>query len=239
MVFAELFRRHDRVALHFSGGKDSLAVLHLLRPWWNKLTVYWLNPGDPFPEMLELMASVKRLVPNFVEVAGRQRETIAAGGWPSDVVPIKFTPAGQFVFGEQPFKVQGRLDCCWNSLMLPMHERMKADGVTCIIRGKRAEEGDKTPSRSGEIHDGIELVYPLLDWTEADVLDFLKTRGVSLPPSYAHASHSLDCLSCTAWWGEGLSRYLAAKHPEQHREYVRRIGLIKRAIAEQMADCEV
>lgn len=237
--YSALFDRHERVALQISGGKDSLTVLHAMRPWWDRLCVYWLNPGDPFPETVELMRQIRGMVPNFKEVAGRQKEIIAADGWPSDVVPIKWTTSGQFVFGEKPFKVQGRLDCCFRALMLPMHEAMVADGVTCVIRGKRSEEADKTPSRSGDVVEGIELVYPLWDWTSEEVVDYLAVNGVELPESYKHATHSLDCMSCTAWWGEGLSKFLEVKYPDRFTEYSRRVGLVKAAVADEILNCEV
>ena len=234
-----LFGRHERVALQVSGGKDSLAVLHAMKPWWDKLRVYWLNPGDPFPETVALMENIKSAVPSFVEIPGRQKEIIAADGWPSDVVPVKWTTFGQFVFGEKPYKIQGRLDCCYRALMAPMQEAMIRDGITCIIRGKRSEEADKSPTRSGDVVEGIELVYPLWDWTAGKVEKYLEVNGVELPESYKYASHSLDCMSCTAWWGEGLSKFLSAEHPAHFAEYDRRVGLIKAAIAEEITNCEV
>lgn len=234
-----IFHRHERIALQVSGGKDSLAVLYGMQPWWDRLCVYWLNPGDPFPETVELMARIRSEVPYFVEVAGRQREIIELDGWPSDVVPQAYTTDGNFVFGPTPFKVQTRLSCCFRALMLPMHERMVADGVTCVIRGKRAEEKDKTESRTGSVIMGIETVYPLWDMTSDDVLSLLADNGVEVPESYKYATHSLDCMSCTSWWGEGLSRFLHAKHPEHYREYARRIELIKRAVEDQLLDGEV
>jgi phosphoadenosine phosphosulfate reductase len=237
--FGAIFARHERIALQVSGGKDSLAVLEGLRPWWDRLCVYWLNPGDPFPETVALMAEIRAVVPHFVEVVGRQAAVIAADGWPSDVVPQHHTSDGNFVFGETPFKVQTRLNCCIRALMLPMHERMVSDGVTCVIRGKRAEEKDRTGTRTGSIAEGIEFIYPVWDWSDGDVRRYLDRAGIALPATYKYAGHSLDCMSCTAWWGEGLSRFLEAKYPDRHREYVRRITLIKQAVATQMADCEV
>lgn len=235
-----LFDRHQNVALSLSGGKDSLACLYLFEDWWDKLTVYWMNPGNPFPETLELMASIQRMVPHFKEVRGRQPEIVAADGWPSDVVPHRYTSDGNAVFGATPFKVQSRLQCCIRSLMLPMYQAMVADGVTCCIRGKRHDEADKTGLASGYVTEhGMELVFPIYRWTREDVVEFLARRGVALPKFYEHAKHSLDCMDCTAWWGEGLSRYLKAEHPVAFVEYERRVGLIKQAVADQMAECEV
>jgi 3'-phosphoadenosine 5'-phosphosulfate sulfotransferase (PAPS reductase)/FAD synthetase len=53
-----------KAVLQFSGGKDSLACLLLLRPWWDRLTVMWVNTGAAFPETLELMEAVRSRVAN-------------------------------------------------------------------------------------------------------------------------------------------------------------------------------
>lgn len=234
------FDKHGKVALQFSGGKDSLAVLHLLRPWWDRLHVYWLNPGDPFPETVDLMAKIKAEVTYFVEVAGRQKQIIEADGWPSDVVPQAYTTDGNIVFGATPFKVQTRLSCCFRSLMQPMYERMVQDGVSCVIRGKRSEEKDKTGIETGFVcQSGIEYVFPIYDWSAHDVIEYLASNNVALPESYSYANHSLDCMSCTAWWGEGLSHALEAKHPKHYAEYLRRVTLIKHAVFAQLDECEV
>lgn len=236
---ARVFHQNN-VALALSGGKDSLAVLHLLRPFWGRLTVYWTNPGNPFPETLAQMAEIRKLVPHFKEVAGHQHEIIERDGWPSDVVPQAYTTDGNLVFGRTPFKVQPRLACCYRSLMAPMYEAMLADGITCCIRGKRREEKDRTGLEDGYVSkEGMRLSFPILEWTEGQVLGFLEAAGVELPEFYAYAKHSLDCMDCTAWWGEGLSRFLEAKHPAAFNEYRRRVFLIKQAVADQMAECEV
>lgn len=236
----DIFDVHQKVALSFSGGKDSLACLYLLRPYWDRLTVYWMNPGNPFPETVELMRRVRAMVPNFKELEGRQQSIVLQDGWPSDVVPHAYTSDGNAVFGETPFKVQSRLQCCLRSLMLPTYYAMLADGVTCCIRGKRRDEADKTGLESGHVsEDGMQLVFPIYDWSADDVTNYLVEQGVELPRSYRFANHSLDCMDCTAWWGEGLSNYLKAEHPAQFSEYQRRVFLIKQAVAEQMAMCEV
>lgn len=233
------FDRHQKIALQFSGGKDSLAILHLLKPYWDRVTVYWTNPGNPFPETTDLMSRVRAMVPHFKEVRGLQPEIIALDGWPSDVVPVPHTSDGHYTLGEKPFRIQGRLNCCIRSLMIPMHQAMLDDGVTCIVRGRREDEADKSPARPGAIIDGIEFVFPLWDWSAEDVLAYLESVGEPIPAFYKHGKASFDCMDCTAWWGEGLSHYLRAEHPIQFKEYERRIGLIKQAIADQLGQCEV
>jgi PP-loop superfamily ATP-utilizing enzyme len=45
------FDRHAKAILFFSGGKDSLACLHLLREYWDRVLVVWANPGEALPEL--------------------------------------------------------------------------------------------------------------------------------------------------------------------------------------------
>lgn len=231
---ARAIARHERIALQVSGGKDSLALLYMLRPWWDRLCVYWLNTGDAYPEMVERMAQIRAEVPHFREVSGLQPEIIAADGWPSDVVPQRHTSAGNVVFGPTEFKVQSRLDCCWRALMLPMHQAAIADGVTLIIRGKRDDESDKTGIESGHVENGIEVLFPLIDWAAGEVFGYLQDEGIEVPKFYAHSDSSLDCVSCTAWLEHGNGSYLKAEYPVQYQEYMRRIGLIADAVNEQM-----
>lgn len=239
-MFDEIFDRHDKVALSFSGGRDSLVLLHLARPWLDRITVYWLNPGNPFPETIALMSEIAASVPHFKEVKGFQAEVIEAGGWPSDIVPHRYTNDGNVIFGATPFRTQLRRDCCFRAIMMPLYQAMVEDGVTCILRGKRREEQDKTGIENGFIsEDGLELQFPLLEWTEAEVTKYLSDNAIPVPESYAYAKHSLDCMDCTAWWGEGLGAYLKEKHAAAFPEYERRLSLIKKAVVDQLMDCEV
>lgn len=196
---------HKKIALQFSGGKDSLACFFMLKPYWDKLTVYWVNTGASFPEVREIVEKISKLA-NLVEIETDQPENIKRFGYPVDVLPITSN-----------MRMQSFMSCCIQNLMLPMHERMIADGITLVIRGQRQEERHKSPFMSGFVSDGIEYYFPIEDWTGDEVIAYLKSIN-ELPEYYNHVDSSLDCWSCTAYLSENLRKrtYMRHKYPEKY-----------------------
>lgn len=235
MDLSAILARHDKIALQLSGGRDSLACLELLRPHWHLITVYWCNTGSPYPETLEIIEWVKAEVPFFVEIKGRQPQVIQMFGLPSDIVPASRTPLGIAVSGKSTQLIQDRYSCCARSMMNPTHERMVADGVTLIIRGQKDDDTYRSPLRSGSIVDGVELLFPIENWTHDDVMSYLTQKAVPIPRFYEHMDSAPDCMTCSAWWENGAVKYLKQFHPEAHREVSARLDIINAAVGEHIA----
>lgn len=221
----DFFSRHQRVALQFSGGRDSTAALYALRPFWDRLSVYHVDTGDQFPETRELVDRVSRDVPLILietDVPAMREEH----GMPTDVLPVDNTAFGQMVSGPRML-LQSRYECCARGLMLPMHQRMLDDGITGIVRGHRDEDYHVAPSRDGQVIDGFEFLYPIQDWTAARVDAFLAENGLPVTPFYAEGMKGMpDCMGCTAWWGEGRFDYMAKHHPQNHAAVAAKMTLI-------------
>lgn len=231
MNFDSVFERHKKVALQFSGGKDSLACLFVLQKYWDRLTVYYCNSGDAFPETLALMDKVKRMVPHFVEIQGRTKQVHAVLGIPSDVVPCESTVIGRIATNNKYPALIDRYTCCYKSLIEPTHARMKADNITVIIRGQKNADKHRGPCRSGEVMDGFEMLYPIENWSDTDVFQFLSGIGFDLPQYYKDGMNCApDCMSCTAWLGHGIQDYVKRRHPEKYEEVQKRLNTIAIAI---------
>lgn len=236
---ASAMERHDRIAFQFSGGRDSTAALHLLKPWWDRLTVYHLDTGDQFPELRDVVETVELMLPRRIVrirtdvVAARERD-----GWPSDVVPVDNTAPGRLVSG-RPMKITGRYECCWRNLMAPMHQRMVDDGITLIIRGQRDDEYANPPLRSGDVAQGMEVLYPVQGWTGLEVQGYLERHSLPVAPFYERgARRAPECMGCTAWWDEGRMQYLRQFHPLAHAVTVQRMTAIRHEIDRQLAMLE-
>jgi phosphoadenosine phosphosulfate reductase len=123
---------------------------------------------------------------------------------------------------------QGRYDCCFRSLMVPMHQRMIEDGIKLVLRGQRRADTLKAPIQSGWVDPatGITYVFPLDDLGDSDVWSYLAgTWGLRLPESYDYCASSIDCLHCTAYWNEPRGAYLRARHPDV-KEHVDHVMLV-------------
>src|SRR6266568_5571473 len=136
---------HERVGLSFSGGKDSLAVLYLLRDHLDHINVYSLDTGDLMPETRAIVAQVKSMCPNFVRIQGDVRSWIAEHGLPTDLLPYSTHGVG-VAAGQSGAKLVTRYQCCFINLMWPTWDRIKADGNTLCIRGTKMADMERHPA---------------------------------------------------------------------------------------------
>ncbi len=228
------------MVLEFSGGKDSLACLYLLRYEWPRLTVLWVNTGAAYPETIEQMRKVREMVPHFLEVKSDQPSQIEANGLPADVVPIRSTVLGQRIHGPSTL-MQSFLGCCHDNLWKPAQDAIKALGATVVIRGQRNTDSRKSPIRSGHIEDGVKYLFPIQDWTEKQVRDYLTSQGVELPPHYAYFNSSLDCWNCTAYMDHnvGRAKHMREKHPDLWWQYKPMLSSVVNAVRDELRHAEL
>lgn len=238
MNIENILSRHNVAVLQFSGGKDSLACLWLLKDFWPRIHVAWVNTGDAFPETLELMSKVRALVPHFIEISSDVRAQQEKLGYPTDVLPMRNHPLiSMMIHPHERPKLQSFHACCLDNLWLPMLLKMQEIGATLIIRGQRNDEWQKSPVRSGDVILGIEYLFPIEDWSAQRVREFLGDKPLGLPAHYATADTSLDCMHCTAHLFENIGKrtYMRHRHPSQHAEVTRRLDLIAGEIARDVA----
>lgn len=236
MDFSDLFSRHKRATLLYSGGKDSLACLLLLADWWHQVDVVWVDTGNQFPEVYEHMDRVRGLVPTFITIKSNTYEFTRDHGYPVDVVPTRYTTTGQFIYGPKKFRVCSRFDCCRNNIWKPIEDYVRLTKPTCIIRGDRSSERVKAP----ESIEGIEFAFPLFDWTTDQVMSLIRNApfGLFQERHNLPEGSSLDCISCMAYNVEYESRmeYLKKHHSLIYKGAVEFFKDYKNAVKEEMAE---
>jgi phosphoadenosine phosphosulfate reductase len=206
-----------RRVLQFSGGKDSLACLTLLRAELDDVMVAWVNTGAAFPETVALMEEVRSSVPHFMEIVSAQ--TIDSRGYPADLPPVQASQVGRLMTDKPGTRFQSRIECCAASLWMPMGHFIRELQPEVVIRGQKLADRRKSPIRSGQVVEGIRYEFPIETWTDEDVFAYLAANKVRLPKNYRLMMTGLDCWNCTAYLDENPGRmaYLREHHPERFR----------------------
>jgi 3'-phosphoadenosine 5'-phosphosulfate sulfotransferase (PAPS reductase)/FAD synthetase len=214
------FEKHQKLALMFSGGKDSIICLDLIKEYLDKTVVIWVNTGANFPEVVSFIEKVKTKVPNFMEIKTNQPKVILEKGYPVDVLPINYTDLGQVCTSNKALKLRSYFDCCGENFWWPCYEAIKNLGITGVIKGQRLAESHKSPVKSGEYHDGIEYFFPLENWSDKQVIDYLEKNGLLNEERLKIGHSSLDCWNCTAYLNDSKNRmqYIKINHPEKFKE---------------------
>ena len=191
-IFREVAGQFERPALLFSGGKDSITLVHLalkaFRPGKFPFPLVHIDTGHNFPEALEyrdrLVAEIgEKLIVRSVEA------TIKAKG-----------------LTEQTGKFASR-NALQTHTLLETIEEFKFDA--CIGGARRDEEKARAKERifsvrdefgqwnpklqrpelwdtyNGKIHKGENVrAFPISNWTELDVWNYIRREKIELPSIY-------------------------------------------------------
>ena len=227
-----------RAALQFSGGKDSLTLLYLLRPYVEAgLPVYWTHTGDTIPETLAVIEEVKAWIPDFRIIQGDVLAWKERHGLPSDVTTAQSSFIGQ-QYAMTDVKLVGRFECCWSNLMQPMHQRMLDDGIEVVIRGTKTADTGRVPAVGKT--DVYDVLLPLLEWSHSQVFEYLDS--VNAPRSRVYESFKSisapECLHCSAWWDDGKARYLKSLHPEKVEQYKVNLQTIRAELKKRVQELD-
>lgn len=232
-TIADAIARHERIAFQLSGGRDSVAALFAMRSHWDRMYVYHLDTGDRFPETARVIDEIAGLVP-IITIESDVKTYRETAGYASDVVPVDNTPFGRMVSGDRP-RIVSRYDCCGAVVMLPLYQRMDSDGITLIVRGQRCSDYARAPIRSGQSDGRFEVLFPIEDWSDQQVDQFIAENGLPVTDFYKRGlSVTPECAGCTAWWGEGRLQYLQESDPVTYDQVSKKIIEIRQEIGAQL-----
>jgi len=191
-IFREIAAQFERPALLFSGGKDSITLVHLAKkafaPGKIPFQLMHIDTGHNFPEALEFRDWLVKEV-NATLIVRKVEDTIK-----------------QRNLTEQKGKFASR-NWLQTYTLLDAIEEFKLD--CCIGGGRRDEEKARAKERifsvrdefgqwnpklqrpelwniyNGRIHKGENVrVFPISNWTELDVWNYIRKEKIDLPSIY-------------------------------------------------------
>lgn len=199
-ILREVAGQFDRPALLFSGGKDSICLVHLalkaFRPGRFPFPLVHIDTGHNFEETLDFRDELaekigERLIVRKVEDTIREKNLQdGEGKFPSRNALQTFTLLD--VIKEFGF------DACIGGARRDEEKARAKERIFSV----RNEHGKWDPHQqrpelwnmyNGRIHKGENIrVFPISNWTELDVWNYIKRENISLPSIYF--SHWRKCI---------------------------------------------
>ncbi len=191
-IFREVAAQFERPALLFSGGKDSITLVHLAQkafaPGKIPFPLVHIDTGHNFPEALafrDWMANEvgATLVVRKVEDTIKERSlTEPKGKFPSRNWLQTYTLLDTI----EEFK----FDCCIGGARRD-EEKARAKERIFSVRDEFGQWNPKLQRPelwsiyNGRIHKGENVrVFPISNWTELDIWNYIRTEKIDLPSIY-------------------------------------------------------
>ena len=199
-IFREVAGQFERPVLLFSGGKDSITLVSLalkaFRPGKFPFPLLHIDTGHNFKEALDYRDALadkigERLIVRHVEDTIREKQlTEPKGKFASRNALQTFT----LLDAIEEFK----FDCCIGGARRD-EEKARAKERIFSIRDEFGQWDPKLQrpelwnTYNGRIHKGENVrVFPISNWTELDVWNYIKRESIELPEIYF--SHEREVL---------------------------------------------
>lgn len=199
-IFREVAGQFEKSALLFSGGKDSITLVHLalkaFRPGKFPFPLVHIDTGHNFPEALrfrdELVKQIdEKLVVRCVEDTIRTKQLTEQKG--------KFASRNQLQTYTLLDTIQEfGFDACIGGARRDEEKARAKERIFSV----RDEFGQWEPKRqrpelwnmyNGKIHKGENVrVFPISNWTELDIWNYIRREKIALPSIYF--SHDREVL---------------------------------------------
>ena len=187
----------------FSGGKDSEVILELTKMAGVKYRAIYKNttidPPGTISHCMKKGVEIMRPKKTFLEL-------IRSSGMPTR-----------------------RARFCCDKLKEYKVLDIAVQGIRCsesVARAERYDPDDPIKCRFyGSKKNHVNVAYPILDWTENDVRDFILARGIKCHHLYYdsegnfHVERRLGCVGCPLQSDNGVSDFL--KNPKLFKQIVK------------------
>jgi len=172
----------NKVAVAWTGGKDSTIVLYL----WRK---YILDQGSNFKiKAINLDTKVK--FPQILKFINQMTDC-----WSIDLSVYRPNlEIDSYPVAEDP------VQCCYDLKIKPLKRAIQEQNIELLLTGLRKDEhperGKRTWSEKKEKLNHHQI-HPIFHWTEMDIWSFTFNENLPYCPLYDQGYRSLGCQPCT------------------------------------------
>ena len=179
-IIKEAIERYSKIGMGFSGGTDSLVLLHLILPLKKEISCIFVDTQHEFPETYPFVNKiiVEWDVKDYQKVRAHRKRT------------EEFKEKYGFKTPEFTVAYDGY------HKIAPMMKVIADRGFDAFmvgLRGIEHEERAKEVFFSPRQNPGHMRVHPLLFWRQSDILEYVKKFNLDVNPLYAQGYTSLGC----------------------------------------------
>lgn len=205
-ILREVAGQFEKPALLFSGGKDSITLVKLaekaFRPGKFPFPLVHIDTGHNFPETIEfrdkLIADLgEKLVIGYVQDSIDQGKVIEQTGKNASRNQLQTVTLLDTI-------AAGGYDACIGGARRD-EEKARAKERIFSVRDEFGQWDSKRQRPelwniyNGKIHKGENVrVFPISNWTELDVWNYIKRENIALPSVYF--AHERDCILRNGQW---------------------------------------
>jgi len=175
----------DKIALSSSLGAEDQVLTQMVMSVSDKARIFTLDTGRLFSETYELIDRTSKKYKTKLEVFFPQ----------ADAVQKMVQAKGINLFYDS---IENRKECCYHRKLEPLKRAF--EGLDAWICGLRAEQSvTRTDIQVVEWdeNNNIVKINPLANWTEKQVWDYIKEKGIPYNPLHDKNYPSIGCQPCT------------------------------------------
>lgn len=246
-VLNDLFRATDKVAVAFSGGKDSLVALHLALQIKPDIPVLFVNTGIEFPESLEYIEQLKEKwnLNNFHEANAK------VNFWKlSEEKGLPVAGRGNSTFMRDLSEKSGvklSNSCCHKMKEAPARQFYREHDIEGTVTGLRVSESlmrklnfaDYGALRYSSTYKTL-ISWPLYAWKDDNIFTYIKKHNLPLNPIYEKGYTRVGCWPCLQdlFYKDSRLFTLQKEHPNMYKTVRKKFGKEMMDLLKVWADLE-